>query len=465
MVFFRILIKKILNKLSIKNLLLIGIFLMLLFFCMGKEIFAATFDYTSKLNNQDYFVEYYTSIYNVLVGDSTTGQPKYYLYIPADKQHGNSVNVDFLGNNTIRFYRPNTDAWFYNSYVYNNGTYTQQYVGYNRNSYFDISNCVILRATYNVVEQSNSNLYLEANTWNSNYIKTFTEPSFVDDTTIPTWSFDNLSINSGSITPYWVYNQEGISNRLRDFNLEITYQEVVYTLDLDNYITTYDNDYAIFTIPKNVLSNNFNIYNGNTISFDLIVNPDDEPNSTGTWSSYSLGTYTLTLTAEEQEQINNDSTKQVIGAIDSGINNLNNSITNLDNTQQETNNKIDELNNNLTSTNVDTDEAEGLFSNFGEGMIITDNTHLEQLFTMLYNAFCNNEVVGVHFTLPFVNKEVTIDSTTISAFYPQQVVTIANLFVWGMIGLYIIKDIRTMINKTAEGNIENISSDVKKEVL
>ena len=465
MVFFKILIRKILSKLSIKNLLLIGIFLMLLFFCMGKEIFAATFDYTSKLNNQDYYVEYYTSVYNVLVGDSTTGQPKYYLFLPSNNQHSNSVNVDFLGNNTIRFYRPNSDAWFYSSYVLNNGTYTQQYVGYNRNSYFDISNCVILRATYNVVEQTNNTLYLEANTWNSNYVKTFTEPSFVDDTTIPTWSFDNLVINTGTITPYWVYNQEGVSNRLRDFNLEITYEGVVYTLDLDNYITTYDNNYAIFNIPKNVLSNNFNIYNGYNISFDLIVNPDDEPNSTGTWSSYSLGTYTLTLTTEEEEQINSDSTKQVIGAIDSGINNLNNSITNLDNTQKETNTKIDNLTDTITDSSVDSNEADSIFSNFGQGMVITDNTHLEQLFLMLYNAFCNNQVVGITFNVPFTNQQVTINSDTVSSFYPQQVVTIANLFVWGMIGLYIIKDIRTMINKTAEGNIENISSDVKKEVL
>ena len=259
--------------------------------------------------------------------------------------------------------------------------------------------------------------------------------------------------------------KSGSLNRVRDFSLEITYQGYVYTLDINPYLTTYNNDYGVFDIPKNVLSNYFNIYNGNTISFDLIVNPDDNPNSTGTWSSYSLGTYTFTLTTQEQDDINSDSNKQLLGNIDSSIQQTNQSIQELNNTQQETNTKIDNLTDTITDSSVDSNEADSIFSNFGQGMVITDNTHLEQLFLMLYNAFCNNQVVGITFTVPFTNQQVSINSDTVSSFYPQQVVTIVNLFVWGMIGLYIIKDIRTMINKTAEGNIENISTDVKKEVL
>lgn len=197
----------------------------------------------------------------------------------------------------------------------------------------------------------------------------------------------------------------------------------------------------------------------------MFVQPDDNPNSTGNWSSYSLGTYTFNLTTEEQDKINNDSDKQLLGNINDNINTTNNNINNLNNTQQQTNNKIDNLTESITSSDFNESEAEGLFANFGQGMVITDNTHLEELFLILYNAFCNNQIINLEFDMPFTNNHVVISSENISSNYPQALVNIVHLFVWGMIGLYIIKDIRTMINKVAEGNIENVSSDVKKEVL
>lgn len=36
---------------------------------------------------------------------------------------------------------------------------------------------------------------------------------------------------------------------------------------------------------------------------------------------------------------------------------------------------------------------------------------------------------------------------------------------WFLIGYWVLKDIRGTINKVAEGNIENASSDIKKEIL
>lgn len=103
--------------------------------------------------------------------------------------------------------------------------------------------------------------------------------------------------------------------------------------------------------------------------------------------------------------------------------------------------------------------------NVFSGFILTQDPGIEVLFTKLYNAFCTDEVLDVDLTIPFLNTEFTISSASISSFYPQTLTAIVSVFVWGMIGLYIIKDVRNMINKISVGNVENVSSDVKKEVL
>lgn len=60
--------------------------------------------------------------------------------------------------------------------------------------------------------QDGTTLYLQANTLNYNVVLDIqTDPFIVNDTDIPTWSFETLSINTGSVTPYWLYNQERFS--------------------------------------------------------------------------------------------------------------------------------------------------------------------------------------------------------------------------------------------------------------
>lgn len=465
---FRILINRILHKIPLKLLLLIVIFLFLAFFCFNaKEVKASSTTIEYSCNGVNYKVYVPEENKGAVLVCHSNGVP-YRTYYGGGSGMGTSP---YIVNSTVPTTITNVaTAIAYSEYTYNSNTgiYNATYKGFVGQPISIASGDFICYSYQQVkVGSSSGELYLNSHTINTRYVgEPITEPSITNSSNVASWSFDNLIIDSGHVTGHYSITEDGVIYQyVRDFKLEITYQGVVYTIDLRPYMSVDINDKATFTIPKNELTNHINLYNGNTIMFDLFVQPDDNPNSTGNWSTYSLGTYTLSLTTEEEEQINSDSQKQVLGDINSSIQETNISINNLNNAQEETNNKIDNLESSITSSNYNSSDLSNTMHNFGNGFVVTDNTHLEELFTMLYNAFCNNQVVNLTFTIPFVNKTVTISSANISANYPTQLVTVVHLFVWGTIGLYIIKDIRSMINKMAEGNIENISSDVKKEVL
>lgn len=459
--YFKFLIKRILYKIPLKLLLLIAIVLFLSFICLGNNVFAATLPTNEEIEHAyNVALDYHINTLGLPV-------PNYYVIDTTTFTYGATI-ITFSDTQQVYANKSgNVDSYrvfgSFCQYAINTANPNNVSVWYNKWSNNTYTDCSRYNTLYNnfVINNVGGGVFKQINEFDFS-----TKPYIIDTSSISNWSFDNLVINSGDIKPYYSVVEDNIEYQyFRTFKLETTYEGVVYTTDLRQYATAYNNDYVVFNIPKNELSNYFNIYNGYNIQFDLYVQPDDNPNSTGNWSSYSLGTYTFNLTTEEQEQINSDSNKQLLGNIDNSIQQTNNNINQLNNTQQQTNDNLNTLNNNLTSSDYNETELTNSFSGFGEGMILTDNTHLEQLFVILYNAFCNNTIVDLTFTIPFVNQQVTINSSNISAHYPQQLVTIVHLFVWGMIGLYIIKDIRTMINKVAEGNVENVSSDVKKEVL
>lgn len=469
MVFFKVLIRKILNKIPLKFLLLICIALLFSFIIIGSDVHAVEpdlSDYANHVNGNKWAILRSNSDDSYYLGVSQD-QSKTLCSANISNNNGlytcggdfrtlNRGNSVWGAEGRTDIYKFNTNTNVFDFYVTNSPG----------NTFFAGTSVLLYSGSTIYGYLSNTGNLSGVNFPSTAYEYIPPSPYIENINDISNWSFDNLIINGGGVNPYYSVIDNNIEYQyFRTFKLEITYEGVVYTTDLRQYATAYDNDYVIFTIPKNELSNHFNVYNGNNIQFDLFVQPDDNPNSTGNWSSYSLGTYTFNLTTEEQDKINNDSDKQLLGNINDNINTTNNNINNLNNTQQQTNNKIDNLTESITSSDFNESEAEGLFANFGQGMVITDNTHLEELFLILYNAFCNNQIINLEFDMPFTNNHVVISSENISFNYPQALVNIVHLFVWGMIGLYIIKDIRTMINKVAEGNIENVSSDVKKEVL
>lgn len=123
---------------------------------------------------------------------------------------------------------------------------------------------------------------------------------------------------------------------------------------------------------------------------------------------------------------------------------------------------IDDINNTLTDSSVNNDFLTDLN---GLGFSVQDNSGIDNFFTILYNAFCSDEVQDVTLNIPFVNKTFTISADTVSNRFPVAVRLIVGVFVWGIVGLWVLKDIRSTVDKIREGSPENSGSDIKKEVL
>lgn len=263
------------------------------------------------------------------------------------------------------------------------------------------------------------------------------QPYFITtDTELQTFDFDYLQINGGTTK----YHLEDNTDAL--LRLDYLYKGVQYTINLDNYITVNGDNTWQVNIPYNVLTNNIMVRNGESFKYTFVYFGDE---------TYILNKeLTYDLTSEQETQINEDSNKQLQSDIY--------------NSSQETNNKLDNVQNSINDSNVDDSNVDD-FSSLGDGFDAEDNTGIDELFQMLYDAFCSNEIEDLTFTIPFVNKQVTINASNISNNFPDAIKNIVGVFVWGMVGLWVIKDIRSIIDKISEGSPEDVGSDVKKEVL
>lgn len=215
------------------------------------------------------------------------------------------------------------------------------------------------------------------------------------------------------------YNLSGISANYDSeleaytFNLNTLDSLLTQGVDYSFYITLYSENK--FYIKDEVMQVN---WNSEHIDGSIIINPDNPDNPT------------------------NPDYTQNLDDINSGITDINSSINN---------DNVDDM----TST----------FSGLSDGFSVNDPTGLDSVFAKLYNAFCTDNVINLTFTIPFVNKQVTISSANVSNYFPQALKSIVSVFVWGMIGLWVLKDIRSMIDRMSEGSPEDVGSDVKKEVL
>lgn len=270
---------------------------------------------------------------------------------------------------------------------------------------------------------------------------------------LQTFDFDYLQINGGS-TKYYSYFEPLDKTYTPDFTLKYVYKGVVTNIDiLPEYVAINNtkNTWQI-NIPYNVLTNKVIVRNGET--FYYVFNY-----SNGYESGYSIKTADLTydLTTEQEQSINEDSEKQVQGEILQQQQQANEKLDNVDKSVQD-------LNSSLNDSDVD-DSNINDFSGLSNGFDTEDNTGIDKLFQILYDAFCSNEIQDVSLTIPFVNKTFTINTSNVSNNFPEPVKNIVGVFVWGVIGLWVLKDVRSIINKISEGSPENVGSDVKKEVL
>lgn len=261
-------------------------------------------------------------------------------------------------------------------------------------------------------------------------------PTIVNTTSsIENWSFDNLTINCGQINPN------------STFYLHCDYEGYTFSYDNLEQYKTINNGVAYLYIPKSLLNQSIVLRNGFNFSFGLQAR---QPNMQVLY--YELGSYTMNLTTEEQQQINEDSDKQVLSDIS--------------NNQKETTQAVENLENTITNTNIDDSSVN----------LPTDNTNditqdgLNNIFTSIYNAFCVGEPQNIVFPIPFTNKNITLQPNYIRQMLTDSganwVITIIEAFWWYLISRFIIKDVSKKITKIKSGNVENIeNSNIKEEML
>lgn len=95
---------------------------------------------------------------------------------------------------------------------------------------------------------------------------------------------------------------------------------------------------------------------------------------------------------------------------------------------------------------------------------------INNIFTMIYNAFCSGQAQDINFPIPFTGKYITIPyNYTISILNNTQfsfVKNIIELFWWYLISAFIVKDIANKMNKAKSGDFENLeNSNIKEDML
>lgn len=482
--FFKQLIRIFTKKFFWVILICVCIFLGVLIF--SPDVNAIDYDYTSETNDIVLNNFYYAKKYiNDNIGNFTDYA---IIYRPRSYSNGASLgqyclfaynsnglgDVQYLYDNNQGFYYFNTkNVYFtliYDPYnavldgsnicgsIFDSDTDISsipiKYNGFNNSSYH-FSADIMKNSTYTTIYSSFTNgIFASSHHLDLNNIPTYVyKPYFITtNEELQTFDFDYLQI-SGGTTPYYTSITENSEKHSANFRFRYIYKNVVSEIDVSDYISfnSSTNTWQI-NIPYNAITNSVMVRNGETFTYGLNYKP-----FFGTEYYISTGELTYNLTSEQENQINEDNNKQLIDNIAENQKQTNERLDNVDNS-------INNMSNTLTDSNVD-DSSVDDFAALGSDLDTEDVSGIDELFQKLYDAFCTDEVQDLTFTIPFTDKRVTINAANISDRFPEAITSIVGVFVWGMIGLYVLKDIRTTIDKIAEGSPEDVGSDVKKEVL
>lgn len=249
------------------------------------------------------------------------------------------------------------------------------------------------------------------------------------------------------------------------------YYEILYYYPDNNTYTTasiepyksVDNNVLYFNIPRSFFMEKY-IYNGAKFSFNLVKYHRQEPAVSSV--NYYLGTYTLTLTTEQETIINSDSDKEQLSNIYNEQKNTTNAINNLSSKQEETTQAIENLENTITDSSV---SDSSIYLPQDNSSDITQSG-LNGIFTSIYNAFCTGQPQDIVFPIPFTNKSITLQPNYVRNMLSNHnatwIITLIEAYWWFLISRYIIKDITGKITKIKSGNIEGIEqSNIKGDML
>ena len=308
------------------GILLLIVFFIAFLFLFGSKVFAFTPQEEQEIN------DLVNSMVNTSISHKTDNMDlsmtnnKMFMYCNGTY---NNTTVNYIGvgswNSQFQYYLNDTNfvgkcvwsgshdclIYFYDINLNYVGSYREAI--YNQN-YFYINNLNILGYFYS---QSTVKDFTTNNTINATFPSFDIDPYIENiSTDIVSWSFNNLVINTGSYSEANAYF------------LRYTYPNNNTAYDFE--VTSYYNNGEII-IPKSVLNDDIIIRSGSTFTFTLTVRQPSLQTLV-----FSLGSYTLDLTEQEEEEINQDSDKQLLSSINSN--------------QEETNEKLDEIKDTINTT-------------------------------------------------------------------------------------------------------------------
>lgn len=241
------------------------------------------------------------------------------------------------------------------------------------------------------------------------------------------------------------------------------YYELLYYYPDNNTYTTasiepyksIDNNVLYFNIPRSFFLEKY-IYNGAKFSFNLVKYHRQEPAVSSV--NYYLGTYTLTLTSEQETIINSDSDKEQLGNIYNEQKNTTNAINNLSGKQQETTQAVENLENTVTDTTLQNDSV--FFPTLDVPDLARDGlTHIFDAFVL---AFCSKTPEDIILPIPYTNKSITIPynyTREMLSNYSPNLLNLITLFWWYWIARIIVFDIYDKMDKLQSGEVENLQKE------
>lgn len=137
-----------------------------------------------------------------------------------------------------------------------------------------------------------------------------------------------------------------------------------------------------------------------------------------------------------------------------------------DELKNEISNSADKINDNINNNDVSDVDTSGI-TNADTTVDITQNG-FNSIFNTLHSYFTSNSGGSLTFTLPFVNKSITISKATVFGNFIQlsTIENFASLVWYFVISLYIVKSIQRMINKIKSGNLEEVvDNNIKADIL
>lgn len=156
-------------------------------------------------------------------------------------------------------------------------------------------------------------------------------------------------------------------------------------------------------------------------------------------------------------------TSQDFSGLQNSINNQTQAINNQTNAIEGTTQAVEETNDFLKDTTVDD-------SQFDMPTVqVNDPTanFFDTMFTGIYNAVTTNEDKTINISL--LGNNITVNSADFDFLQGNSwsLIRIILSAMWTIgIGLYILKDIRKMIDKIKDGNIENVTNnDIKADIV